>query len=227
MLIFGKMKIVVTAATQKELQPVEESFRTIKPANKEHQFTFKTSGPGLLATAVNLSEIFHENAPDLCIQIGIAGSFDTEIPPAEVVAVKEEMLGDLGVEEQGVWNDIFDLKLADENEPPFAGKMILNTGIADHNLTGLRLVRGLTINQITTGHKRIEELKYKYKADIETMEGAAFHYVCKKRNISFIQIRAISNYVGERNKENWLFDEALQNLQLEMKKYFELLTEKK
>jgi futalosine hydrolase len=44
------------------------------------------------------------------------------------------------------------------------------------------------------------------------MEGAAFMMVCQKFNITFIQIRSISNYVEERDKEKWDLDLAIKNL---------------
>jgi futalosine hydrolase len=44
------------------------------------------------------------------------------------------------------------------------------------------------------------------------MEGAAFHYLCLHEQVPFIQIRAISNMVGERNKLNWKMKEAVYNL---------------
>ncbi len=37
----------------------------------------------------------------------------------------------------------------------------------------------------------------------ESMEGAALHYVCLMEKIPFLQIRSISNYIGERNKKKW------------------------
>ena len=47
------------------------------------------------------------------------------------------------------------------------------------------------------------------------MEGAAFHYVCLQENIPFVQLRAISNFVGERDKSKWLMKEAIENLNRE------------
>ena len=41
------------------------------------------------------------------------------------------------------------------------------------------------------------------------MEGAALHYVCREMNIPFLQIRAASNYIGERDKEKWQMKEAI------------------
>jgi futalosine hydrolase len=56
----------------------------------------------------------------------------------------------------------------------------------------------------------------KHSASLETMEGAALHYVCLMENIPFIQIRAISNVIGERNKKNWKIDDAVLNLNMKL-----------
>ncbi|NBO57344.1 MAG: hypothetical protein EBU73_00185 [Chitinophagia bacterium] len=45
---------------------------------------------------------------------------------------------------------------------------------------------------------------------LESMEGAAFHYCCIMKNIPFIQIRGVSNYVGERNKSKWQIEASLE-----------------
>ena len=51
---------------------------------------------------------------------------------------------------------------------------------------------------------------------VESMEGAALHYVCLKEKIPFLQIRSVSNYIGERNKKNWNMKESIANLNLEL-----------
>ena len=48
--------------------------------------------------------------------------------------------------------------------------------------------------------------------EIESLEGAAFHFVCLHEQLPFLQLRAISNIVGERNKKNWHLKEAVHNL---------------
>jgi futalosine hydrolase len=76
----------------------------------------------------------------------------------------------------------------------------------------LPVVSAVTINEITTTATKVSIFKTKYKADIESMEGAAFHFVCIENNVPFIQLRAVSNYVGERDKANWKIKEAVINL---------------
>jgi len=56
------------------------------------------------------------------------------------------------------------------------------------------------------------KLKNKYLPVVESMEGAAFHFVCIMEKIRFIQIRGISNYVGERDKSKWKIEAAVNEL---------------
>ncbi|MBK8310223.1 MAG: hypothetical protein IPL04_04300 [Chitinophagaceae bacterium] len=51
---------------------------------------------------------------------------------------------------------------------------------------------------------------------VESMEGAALHYVCLMEKIPFIQLRAISNYITERNKKKWNMKESITNLNKEI-----------
>ena len=55
------------------------------------------------------------------------------------------------------------------------------------------------------------------------MEGAALHYVGRETGIPFIQIRAISNYVGERDKSIWLIKESIELLNKTLLQYVDKL----
>jgi futalosine hydrolase len=63
----------------------------------------------------------------------------------------------------------------------------------------------------------------RYKASLESMEGAALHYMGRDLHIPFIQIRAVSNYVGERNKAKWKMKEAIYNLNETLLQYLDAL----
>ena len=58
----------------------------------------------------------------------------------------------------------------------------------------------------------IKKLSGNTHGQIESMEGFPFFYVSLMKNIPFISLRAISNYVEPRNKENWQINAAVQNL---------------
>jgi futalosine hydrolase len=56
------------------------------------------------------------------------------------------------------------------------------------------------------------------------MEGAALHYVALMEKIPFLQLRSLSNFVGERDKNKWLMKEAIINLNLELQSLILKLT---
>ena len=49
-------------------------------------------------------------------------------------------------------------------------------------------------------------------ADVESMEGAAFFEACLAAGVPFVEIRAISNAVGEADRSRWVIPLALDNL---------------
>ncbi len=205
------MNIQISAATSFEIQPVIKFLQAQNFRVQNNQFEILITGIGGMASAYNLTKSFLDKRPDYSIQAGIAGSFRPEIYIGLVVGVQEELMGDLGAEEDHEFKDVFDLGLMKDNDLPFNRKVLKNPFTKDEKY-GLRLVRSIGINEITTRKERIELLRNKFSPDIESMEGAAFHYVCLQEKIPFLQLRAISNYVGERNKANWNLNEAIRNL---------------
>jgi futalosine hydrolase len=93
--------------------------------------------------------------------------------------------------------------------------VIYNNGLLINPYTALLestegpLVRAGTVMEISTDKNRIARFREKNQMDIESMEGAALHQICLELNIPFIQIRGISNVVGDRNKKNWQFNEPM------------------
>lgn len=202
------MRIIITAATEFELSLLKHKFKS----TKERDVIFIATGIGMLATAVSLMHLIYDHKPDFIIQIGIAGGFNVKEKLGKVYLVEEEFLGDVGVVENGKWKDAFDLQLAKANSKPFKKKGLLNSNINKYNHLELPIVKGVTVNQISTDNNHIQQLIKKYNPIIETMEGAALHYVCILNNIPFLQIRSISNYIGERDKTKWKIKLALNNL---------------
>jgi len=199
------MKILVTAATSFEIQSAINAF-----ANSNVQF--QVTGIGMLATAVSLTKLVLLEQPDIVIQAGIAGTFATHLPLGKVLAINTETIGDFGVQENANWLDVFDLKLVDANSVPFTNKQIPNPYLAQLNTLSLEEAPAITVNEISTNEKRISQLLAKYNPTIESMEGAALHYVCNSFQVPFIQLRSISNYIGERDKAKWQMQQAITNL---------------
>ncbi len=212
------MNILIVSATVFEIAPLqqhlEEHFNKIKPFHykKNHvNIYLLVTGVGLTATAFSLGRMLSEEGQfDLAINLGVAGAFDKTLKIGDVVQVVSEQFGDLGVEEAtGQFTDLFEMGLAEKNEAPYAdGKMSFEV----EGFHFLRKVAGLTVNKVHGTVASIEAIRKKYQPEIESMEGAAFFYACLLSNVKCLQIRAISNYVEPRNRDNWNLPLAIENL---------------
>ncbi len=218
------MNCLLVAATPLEIKSFIQHCRTTAKLDYiDLELDFLITGVGMLNTSYALLKHLQVKKPHVVIDAGIAGSFSKKYPPGSVTAVKNELIADLGVEEKDGYKDVFDLKLSAPNQFPFQKKKLINPHAEFLKRTLLPAVTAVTVNQITTSKKKADLYAAKYKADIENMEGAAVHYVCLRENIPFVQIRSISNFVGDRNKKNWELKEAVNNLNRELIRLVESL----
>lgn len=219
------MHVVITSATKFECTQAEEK---IKAGNvrlpPSLQVTFHQSGVGVLVSAVSLTQLALQK-PSLIIQAGIAGCFDEAATLGNVYVIKEEVLGDTGVNENGEWKDVFDLNLEQPNNAPFTNGKLPNPLLQQYNILNLPVISSVTINEITTSPVRRQQIVEKYNPFIESMEGAALHYACLQQNVPFIQLRATSNYIGERDKAKWKMKDAIVNLNNTLLEYLQQLTD--
>ncbi|HVX49068.1 MAG TPA: futalosine hydrolase [Chitinophagaceae bacterium] len=216
------MHIVITSATEGEVATVKQHVEGNTYINGYGIIvSFHTSGVGMLASSVSLTKMALEQKPDFIIQAGIAGCFNDKAALGDVFIIGNEILADTGVDEDGIWKDLFDLNLQKGNDIPFFERGLPNTNLPQYNLIQLPVINAVTINEITTSPKRRLQIEEKYAPLTESMEGAALHYICRLQNIPFIQIRAISNYIGERNKTKWKIRDAIVNLNKTLLEYLQ------
>lgn len=217
------MRIVITSATENETLAAKTAMENHEV--RGHELVFHCSGVGMLASAVSLTRMVYEYKPCLVIQAGIAGCFDEKAALAEVVAVGDEQLADTGVFDNGEWKDLFDLGFDNGNAPPFLNRRLPNPWLKEltKNLQGIRVVSGVTVNQVTTGQAVIEGIRKKYDPFTESMEGAALHYVCLTANVPFLQLRSLSNYIGQRDKSKWRIGPSIQSLNTTLVKFLKAL----
>lgn len=208
------MQCLLVAATAAEIAPVMQHFKESNTAKSVPDILI--TGVGMLAAAWQLSKCISVKRPELIIQAGIAGCFDTGTPLTKVFAVKSEMIADLGVHEQGEWKDVFDMGLGKPSGFPFSKKELRNPHTTVLKSIKLPQARAITVNMISSGKKQVAERYAHYQPLLESMEGAALHYVALQENIPFIQLRSVSNYAGERNKKNWRITESIETLNKEI-----------
>ena len=202
------MNILVTGATEFELELFLRENKVIDVL---------ITGIGIPATVFALTKILHQKNYDLVIQAGIAGAFSTDLKKGTVLLVSRDCFGDLGIYEKGNFQTMFDAGFTDKNEFPFMDGWLANMHeYLSHS--SVALATGITVNKITDDAAQVKMLVDKFNPAIESMEGAALHYVCLQQHINFLQLRSISNIVGERDKSKWEMKEAIANLNIELEK---------
>ena len=204
------MKILIVSATAFEVQPTLDFLSQNKEKINNH-IDFLVTGIGMVATAFQLGRKLQNHDYQLIINAGVAGAYNkNELNLGDVVNVVCEQFSDIGAEDKdGSFIDFFQNGLINPNESPFQNAELLNLAGAEFDF--LPLAKGITRNTTSGFLPNIEKLK-SYNADVETMEGAAFFYVCLQLEVNFLQIRAISNYVEARNRDNWKMKEAIEKL---------------
>ena len=202
--------ILIVAATAKEIAPFIQLIRGKKISR--HNIDILVSGIGLTTTSYHLTKQLVLKNYDWVIQAGLAGSYNFDIPLGNVVAIKQDTIADQSVVEMKKLKTLFDLKLVPHNQHPYKNGWLANPDKKIFKQKGLKVVSGISVNQISTSKKMIQFYRNEFNPVTESMEGAALHYVCLMEKIPFLQIRSISNYIGERNKKKWDMGESIINL---------------
>jgi len=212
------MNLLLVAATPYEVAPLKDYLdqQFVEYAPSQYQkgelsLGLLITGVGMPLTAYALGRIFAGKRYELAINAGIAGAFNRELELGEVVQVVSERFGDLGVEEaDGSFTNVHQLGLTDPDQGPFHKGVLQNTDSKQFEF--LPKAHGISVNKVHGYPPSIERIQKNYEVDVESMEGAAFFYACLASQIPFLEIRAVSNYVEARNRENWQVEKAIRNL---------------
>lgn len=208
------MHILIAAATPIEISPFLDQIRkgNLPPGQ---DIDVLITGIGLTAATWSLTRQLFTKKPGLVIQAGVGGCFDPDIPLGTVLAVKEETIADQSVIELNSLKTLFDLNLVPQNRYPHTKGWLINRHPFLRKLR-LKKVRGISVNEITSDRKKVKFYRDHFNPVVESMEGAALHYVCLMEKVPFIQLRAVSNYIAERNKKKWNMQESVSNLNREL-----------
>lgn len=211
------MHILVAAATAIEITPFLEELRK-NALPEQHTYDVLITGIGLTATTWSLTRQLLLKKPELVVQAGVGGCFDHHFPTGAVMLIKQDTIADQSVIELNSLKTLFDLKLLPENQFPYRNGWLKNPHKELLSKTTLKKVKGISVNEITTDKRKVHFYTMQFNPVVESMEGAALHYVCLQENVPFIQLRAVSNYIAERNKKNWNMKDAVANLNHELLK---------
>jgi futalosine hydrolase len=215
--ILASMKILVVAATREEVGILVDSCQlTVVSAhksfqatdNRQHATDVLITGVGMVATAYALGSHLATHQYDLAINLGIAGSFDRNIPLGTVVDVTQDTFTELGAEDDSRFITLDALGFGQTQFTATAKLADYYTGEQPWQVTAA------TVNTVHGEDASIAKLHVRATPQLESMEGAAFFYACQQAGVPALQIRAVSNYVEKRNRDAWKIGLAVKNLNI-------------
>jgi futalosine hydrolase len=192
------MRILLVAATEGEISALRPD---LKP-----EVDVLVTGVGMVSTAARCARALALTPYDLALNVGICGSFDRALAPGSVVHVVRDHIAELGAEDNEEFVTIEAIRLPAEwtfvnsAPPPLAA------------LRALPAVNAITVNTVHGNERSIAAVMERFRPEVESMEGAAFMSACLISNVTFAQVRAVSNIVERRNRGAWRVAEAIERL---------------
>jgi futalosine hydrolase len=200
--------VLITTATNREMEALDKL-----PARMPEKISTLVTGIGPVATVYAIMTYLASNGkPDLVINIGIAGSYSEHLQPGSVVVPLSDRFADLGVASGRKFIPISrsGIDLGDNYTP--SGEYYADRDLAGRISPDISPVRAVTVSTVTGSSEVRSMISAEFKADIESMEGAAAYYVCNMEKIPCVGLRAVSNMVGPRDRSSWKVEMALERL---------------
>jgi len=192
------MRILLVAATEGEISALRPD---LKP-----DVDVLVTGVGMVSTAARCARALALTRYDLALNVGICGSFDRALAPGSVVHVVRDHIAELGAEDNEEFVTIEAIRLPAEwtfvnsAPPPLPA------------LQALPAVNAITVNTVHGNERSIAAVMERFRPEVESMEGAAFMSACLISNVTFAQVRAVSNIVERRNRGAWRVADAIERL---------------
>ncbi len=186
------------------------------------------TGPGVfnavLAFTAYLEQLASNLNPSLVVQIGIAGVFkETGLSVGDLAIATSDRYLHTGVESNCIKNGPLPFELIQEAPLSCKGMYPFHETQVDHlfqalcrraKSQGIEIGKGpfITVSTITSSSETADQIYKRFSSIMEAMEGAASAHVATVYDIPMIEVRAASNFAGDRNKSNWNFDLAIEQL---------------
>ncbi|MDT0320311.1 futalosine hydrolase [Streptomyces millisiae] len=145
---------------------------------------------------------------DLVVSAGIGGGFAERVPVGGLVVASSVLVVDLGAQTGTGFSDVAELGfgvVVHQPPPELAAAVAAATG-------GV-LAPVLSVSTVTGTEERRAELAARHRgAAAEAMEGFAVATAADLHGVPTLEIRAVSNAVGPRDREAWRIPDALDAL---------------
>ncbi len=162
-------------------------------------------GVGPAAAAAGTATALARTPYDLVVSAGIGGGFQPGAPVGSLVVADEITVADLGAETPDGFLPVTELGFGTvTHRPPAALVRALATA------SGARPGTVLTVSTVTGTAARAAELRARHpRALAEAMEGFGVAEAATVHGVPVLELRAVSNPVGPRDRAAWRIGDAL------------------
>lgn len=162
------------------------------------------TGVGPVEAAARVAHSLCLQTFDLVVNAGLAGAFRGVANVGDGVVVTQQIY-EINIEN------------GDALRLPNDARTVERVRAQHNSLTPLilpeyRAVRGITVSRVTSSDATAQRL-HALGAEVETMEGFAVLRAAQIAGISAVEVRGISNYVGDRATSEWNFAAGIAGLQ--------------
>ena len=204
----SKIKILVTTAVTQEKEAV------LRGLKKNNKFDVIETGVGPVSAAISTTKMLATANYDLVVSTGIAGGFYDKAEVGSLVVADKIISADLGVETPEGFCSLDELALGCTN---IEADVSLIEQVKEKLLaTDISFTIGpvLTVSTVTGTTDSAAKLAARVpRATAEAMEGFGVALAAKSHNLPVLEVRAISNIVGPRDRAAWRVNEALEVLE--------------
>jgi len=183
-------------------------------------FVYLETGIGKVNAAMALAAYAAQNPVEKALLFGLAGAYPGGPGLGEAVLVGEEVEADLGLKEGLAPLGFPALALGERR---YFNRFPLDPGLTQGlaQALGLKVAVGLTRDLVSESPEEARALAERWGAEVENMEGAAFARACLALGVRGVELRAISNPAGVRDKRAWRLGEALRALEAALTRLLE------
>jgi futalosine hydrolase len=176
----------------------------------DSRFDVLVAGVGPVAAAVSTATALATAKYDLIVSAGLGGGFADRAEVGSLVVADEIVAADLGAQTSEGFRSLDELGLG-STRVRVDLERVNQVAMALH-AAGLAVITGpvLTLSTVTGTATAATELMVRVpRAVAEAMEGFGVAAAAHQHGLPILEIRAISNTVGPRNRAAWRIDDGL------------------
>jgi len=168
------------------------------------------SGIGPAAAAAATATALALDDYDFCLSLGICGAFRGTAEIGDIVVATELVAADLGADSPTGFLTLGALGWSDEVCPVDPDLLASAVAALGDVVTG----PVVTVSTVTGTRARADQLAARHGAVAEAMEGWGVWEAARAHARDVLEIRAVSNLIGDRDPKTWDFPAAFSSLAL-------------